>query len=267
MPVSILDTSSWREFRGVPGNTGVNPTTHLAKISDQNGKLHDCYVKLLNPNTPALLCEAVGWTLAQASEVPAVPFASVIFVPLDKLRGCMTLPDWTNGIAECPAWCSEIVAGKSVRQVHKWHFWLARKQCLKSKDVHQIAAMDVWADNRDRNYGNVIRSSTGGYIAIDHETLLHDLLWLPTGTNYAPRSLIEEAKQHLSADDMKQFNIGVAVASNKHASGLARIQNRLQMLIDNMYPNASPILGLTVMKYLDSRATQGWLANEIGVIA
>lgn len=83
----------------------------------------------------------------------------------------------------CPAWCSEVVAGKAVRQIHKMAFFLerAKKTCLLSGDVRKIAAFDKWADLRDRNFGNVIRSSNGGYVAIDHESLLHDLLWLPTG--------------------------------------------------------------------------------------
>lgn len=267
MTVSILDTSAWREYRGVPSNLGVNPTVHLAKITGLNGKMHDCYVKLLNPATPALLCEAAGWILAQACEVPVVAFAAVVFVPLDELRKFIKLPACFDGLAVCPAWCSEIAAGKSVRQVNRWSFWMARRNCLKSKDVRTIAAMDVWADNRDRNYGNVIRSSAGGYIAIDHETLLHDLLWLPTGTCFARRSLIDEANQHLAADDMKKFNVEVAYASHKHASGLGQVRTPLQALIDSMYPDAAPVLGQTILDYLSLRAQTGWLANEIGVIA
>src|ERR1035437_3671629 len=215
MPVPILDSLAWREFRGPSGGSGVNPTTHLAKIADPNGRLHDCYVKLLNSATPALLCESMGWVLAKASEVPVVAFSAIVFVPLDELRKYMSLPSWTNSGTHCPAWCTELVAGKSVRQVHKWTFWLARKNCLKSKNVRAIAALDVWADNRDRNFGNVIRSTAGEYIAIDHESLLHDLLWVPTGTSYARRSLVDEAKQHLSAEDFKRFNVEMAVASEK----------------------------------------------------
>lgn len=267
MPVPILDSSAWREFRGLPTGMGANPTTHLAKIADVKGKLHDCYVKLLDPATPALLCESIGWTLAQASEVPTAQFSAIAFVPLDELRKSVHLPDWTNGHAYCPAWCSEIVAGKSVRQVHKWSFWLARKNCLKSKDVRSIAALDVWADNRDRNYGNVIRSSAGGYIAIDHETLLHDLLWLPVGIAYARRSLHDEAKLHLSENDLKQFNVEMATASKKHWAGLTQIEVPLKNLIDKMYPRDAPILGETVFNYLCQRAQTGWLANQIGVIA
>ncbi|WP_196488520.1 hypothetical protein [Burkholderia cepacia] len=267
MPVPILNSSAWREFRGVPSSAGINPTTHLASVADATGKLHSCYVKLLRPDTPALLCEAIGWALANHVDVPVTSFGAIILVPLDKLRSCMALPQWTNGQSVCAAWCTEIVAGKSVRQVHKWAFWLARKRCLHSKDVRSIAAFDVWADNRDRNFGNVIRSPSGGYIAIDHETLLHDLLWMPTGTSYARRSLVDEAKQHLSSNDLKQFNVELAGASGRHGSGFAVVQDALNQLIDKLYPNAAPALSKTVIEYLSLRSQAGWLANEIGVIA
>lgn len=267
MPVPILDSFAWREFRGVPSSAGINPTTHLASIADATGKLHSCYVKLLKPNTPALLCEAIGWALANPVDVPVTPFGAIVLVPLDRLRDCMPLPTWTNGQSVCAAWCTEIVAGKSVRQVHKWAFWVARKRCLQSKDVRAIASFDVWADNRDRNFGNVIRSPAGGYIAIDHETLLHDLLWMPTGTSYARRSLVDEAKEHLSSEDLKQFNVELAGASSKHGSGLATVQGSLSTFIDNLYPQAAPALSGTVIGYLTLRSQAGWLANEIGVIA
>lgn len=266
MPVPIYNTDAWREFRGVPNSTGINTTVHLAKIADASGKLHDCFVKLLNPSTPALLCETIGWALAHASDVPVVTFAAIVFVPLDELRKSMTLPDWTTGAPVCPAWCSEIVVGESVRQLYTWQSLLALDRCLKSKDTRTIAALDVWTDNRDRNYGNVIRSPGGGYIAIDHETLLHDLLWLPTGTTYARRSLVEEAQQHLSHDDMKKFSAEMANASNKHETGLSAVQSPLASLINSMYPNDAPGLGQTVLEYLDSRAKPGWFANQIGVM-
>ncbi|MFL9908281.1 hypothetical protein [Paraburkholderia sp. RL17-337-BIB-A] len=224
-------------------------------------------MKLLPPNSPALLCEAIGWTLANSADVSVASFGAVVLVPLDKLSKCMPLPPWTNGQTVCAAWCTEIVAGKSVRQVHKWAFWLARKRCLNSKDVRSIAAFDVWTDNRDRNFGNVIRSSSGGYIAIDHETLLHDLLWLPTGMSYELRSLVEEAKKNLSLNEMMQFNVEMAGASVKHSAGLTAVQTQLTSFIDGLFPKAAPGLSGTIIGYLSLRSQAGWLANEIGVIA
>jgi len=195
MSVSILDASAWREFRGKPANAGLNETTHLAKIADASGKLHDCFVKLLPMGGPALLCEALGWLLARKSDVSCQAFGAIVLVPVDELRKCAPLPSKFDAMALCPAWCSEIVAGKSVRQIHKMFYFIARKNCLR-KDARKIAAFDQWSDLRDRNFGNVIQSRKGGYIAIDHESLLHDLLWVVTGCGFEERSLMVEAAKH-----------------------------------------------------------------------
>jgi hypothetical protein len=268
MAVPILSCSAWREFRGVPGSRGVNSTTHLANIADASGKLHSCYVKLLRPDTPALLCEALGWSLAQSVGLPTPAFGAIVLVPLDALRECMTLPAWTDGKAISAAWCSEVVTGASVRQVHKWAFWVAReKRCLLSKEARVMAAFDIWTDNRDRNFGNVIRSPQGRFVAIDHETLLHDLLWVPMGIEYAERSLFEEAKKRLSHDQLKRFTVDVAAAASIHEMSLEIAQASLTELIDKLHPSTVSALSEKVVGYLKVRAKAGWLANDIGVIA
>ena len=138
MSVPILDASAWREYRGKPSSCGINETAHLAKIADTTGKLRDCFVKLLPLTYPSLLGEAIGWLLARASDLSCVPFGAIVIVPLNELRKSTDLPTTFDGMDECPAWCCEIVAGKSLRQIHKWTFWLARRQCLHSKDARKI---------------------------------------------------------------------------------------------------------------------------------
>lgn len=264
----ILAPDAWREFRGTPDRSGVNTTTHLAKIADTTGKLHDCYVKLLTPNKPSLLCEAIGWLLTKSSEIPSPAFSAIVLVPVAELRKAgMILPDPIASWETCPAWCSEIVSGKAVRQVHKWIFWIARKNCLKSRDARSIAALDAWADNRDRNYGNVIRSADGGYVSIDHETLLHDLLWLPTGVCYERRSLLEEARLHLSSEELKRFQVEMASASNTHAEGLAEASSDIADIISALYPAHADQLKADIFTYLNERSQKGWLANQMGIIA
>lgn len=268
MRLPILDSLAWREFRGTPGHSGLNTTTHLAKIADTTGKLHDCYVKLLAPNRPSLLCEAIGWLLTQSIGVPSTTFGAIVLVPVSELlKTGMALPDPIGDWETCPAWCSEIVSGKSVRQVHKWAFWLARKNCLRSKDTRHIAALDVWADNRDRNYGNVIRSTDGGYVSIDHETLLHDLLWRPTGICFEPRSLLAEAEQHLSSEELKRFHVEMVAASNSHATGLLDADSDITDIISALYPAHAAQLKESIFAYLNERSQAGWLASQMGIIA
>ncbi|AMM13076.1 hypothetical protein AX768_02070 [Burkholderia sp. PAMC 28687] len=267
MSVPILDTSAWREFRGKPSSAGANETVHLAKIADSTGKLRDCFVKLLPLNYPSLLGEAIGWLLARSSDVSCVSFAAIVLVPLSELRKSLILPAAFDAMHECPAWCCEIVAGKSLRQINKWAFWLARRNCLLSKDARKIASFDVWTDLRDRNFGNVIRAPGGGYISIDHETILHDLLWPPSGRIFQPRSLLAEAKQHLTVTQFQRFQVEMADAAQKHAEGLAAVRADLADIVNKIYPNLAATLVPAALAALDQRAQAGWLANELGVVA
>lgn len=266
--VPILDSSAWREFRGVPASAGINPTTHLAKVADPSGRLRDCFVKLL-PRGPALLCEALGWTLARASGVPCPNFGAVVIVPLTELRKNVSLPPELDGEAFWPAWCSEIVGGKSLKQVHKWEFFFARKNLFRSQDARKIAAFDKWTDLRDRNFGNVIRSAKGGYVAIDHETLLHDLLWVPVGTTWAERCLTVEAGKALSDTDFKRFQVDMAHAANGHAAALASVQGDLDAIIAKLVtgPAAIDQLSQSISLALSERSQPGWLASLLKVIA
>ena len=267
MSVPILDASAWREFRGKPANAGLNETTHLAKIADASGKLHDCFVKLLPMDGPALLCEALGWLLARKSDVSCPAFGAIVLVPVDELRKCTPLPSKFDGMGLCPAWCSGIVAGKSVRQIHKMFYFIARKNCLRSKDARKIAAFDQWSDLRDRNFGNVIQSSKGGYVAIDHESLLHDLLWAPTGDGFEERSLMVEARNVLSATDFQRFQVDMASAANGHAQALVDAKADLADIIAKLIPEHAPTATRAIMQTLDQRAQSGWLSNILGVIA
>lgn len=267
MSIPILDVSAWREFRGTPGDSGrnLNQTTHLAKIEDGSGKLRDCYVKLLPLQYPALLGEAIGWLLGRSSGVTCVNFAAILLVPLEHLRKNIELPSEFDGIDVCPAWCSE-VAGEPVRQINSWSFWWSRRNCLRSKDARAIAAFDQWTDLRDRHFGNVIRGAGGNYVSIDHETILHDLLWLPTGRTYAPRSLLEVAQRHMSEKEFLRFQVEMVSASKKHAHGLAAASADIADVTQKIYPKAGRLVQ-EILDMLNERSQSAWLGDKMGVIA
>jgi hypothetical protein len=266
MSVLILDQSAWREFRGVPPSQGINPTTHLARIADPAGKLHDCFVKLLSPRTPALLCEALGWMLAQASDVPSPKFGAIVLLPLAGLRKQVALPPVYDGMAVCPAWCSEVVAGDTVKQVHKMSFMIAQGNCLRSKDARKIAAFDKWTDVRDRHFGNVIRAAEGGYVAIDHETLLHDTLWVGVGS-WGEHSLLIEAQKRLTPKEFKRFRADMELAAKGHAKALVDATAAISDLIGKLFPAEAVAKTAKVMDVLSERSKAGWLTATLGVTA
>lgn len=265
--IPILDASAWLEFRGVPASAGINPTTHLAKVIDPAGKLRDCFVKLMMPG-PALLCEALGWTLAQASGVSCPAFGAILLVPVKELRKSVALPRELDGATLWPAWCSEIVRGKSVRQVHKWAFFFAKRNLFRSQDARKIAAFDKWTDLRDRNFGNVIRLPKGGYAAIDHETLLHDLLWLPMGVQWEERCLMVEADKALSNVDFKRFQVDMAQAAKGHGAALAAVQGEVDALVARLVtvPAAAAQLSQNISSALVQRSAPTWMADQLQVI-
>ncbi|QJE02499.1 hypothetical protein HH212_22810 [Massilia forsythiae] len=267
MKLEILGPSAWREYRGKPTSSGINETTHLAKIGDAQGRLRDCFVKLLPPQTPALLCEAIGWLLARAAAVPCPDFAAIVLVPVDALRQHGPLPSEYDKASLAPAWCSEIVAGNSVRQVHKMKFFLARSACLRSKDARKIAAFDQWSDLRDRNFGNVIHSSKGGYVAIDHETLLHDLLWLRCGMSWEERSLLENARSALAGADFQRFQLDMAAAAASHGAALVDAEADIEETLSRLFPAQGPELFSEITALLRERSAPGWMADNLKVIA
>lgn len=267
MGIAVLDSSAWREFRGHARNCGWNKTTHLAVISDHSGGLHNCFVKLLPINEPGLLGEAIGWLLAKASGVPCVAFAAIVMVPLDHLRKNISLPSEYDGMTECPAWCSEVIRGKTVLQINQWAFLINRRNCLESVDSRKIAAFDVWTDLKDRNFGNVIRSSKGGYVALDHESILHDLLSVPFGLTFELRSLMEEARKHLSPKNFQRFQVDMAKSAELHESGISSTQSDIVGIIDTIYPAFPAPMKTAILAYLATQSQTGWLAKKIGVIA
>lgn len=268
MTLLVLESSAWREFRGVLGSAGNrNGTAHFAKIADPTGELHDCFVKLLPTNEPALLCEAIGWLLAKAAGVPCPHFAAIVLVPVEELRKHMELPAEMTSSEVCPAWCCDLVPGKTVRQVHKWAYFLAVRKCLRSKDVRKIAAFDYWSDLRDRNFGNVIRASSGGYVAIDHETILHDLLWKLANRRFEPRSLLLEAQKALTTGELKDFHLDMAIASESHSDAISAAEPEIKRVFELIYPQLAELLLPQVTRMLSQRGQRGWLASEVGVIA
>lgn len=263
MTVPILNTDAWREFRGAPPSPGINQTTHLAKIADGTGRLHDCFVKLTMPNTPALLCEAAGWLLAKASGVACPPFVAIVLLPLDELRKYMALPLEYNGMATYPAWCSEVVSGKSVRQIQTMGYAVAHQNCLRTKDARMIASFDQWSDLRDRNFGNVIQSTKGRCIAIDHETLLHDLVWTGVG-EWEEWSLLEEASKALSPADFRRFQVDMAQAAIAHANALVASRADVAVVAEQLHPGHR--LGQVIEQWLALRAQPGWMSDKLKVI-
>jgi len=190
--VPMLDASAWREYRGQPGKATAN-STHIAVVADDAGVERICFVKLAPKlDKPSLLCEALGWVLAGHAGLRRAEFGAIILVDKGRLAKSQPLT------IECaafqgefiPAWCSEAIPGNSVLSHAKspskpgMQFITEHKTFLNSNDARKFAAFDQWTGLRDRNMGNVLRHKAGGYASIDHETMLHDILWVSSDFNH-----------------------------------------------------------------------------------
>ncbi|MHB8983525.1 hypothetical protein [Thiobacillus sp.] len=186
---------------------------------------------------------------------------------MDKLRESLELPPEFDHIDQCPAWCCE-VAGKAVKQVNKWAYWVSRRNCLNSKDAQKIAAFDQWTDLRDRHFGNVLRGAGGTYISIDHETILYEALWVKrTGRRFDLNSLLESAKEGLSPEKFLRFKVEMVNAADKHAPGLAAVWGDIAAIINTIYPRDNGGLVADIWYALNLRSQENWLADELGVMA
>lgn len=268
--ITILPSGAWREFRGVPPRSGLNTTGHFALISDGSGDERKCFLKLINlERSPGLLCEGLGWIFARSAGVRVPEFATIVMVPLDRIRLSVSLPPWLDDYSEYPAWCVEAVDGKSLAEISKWIFLLRRRQCLSSKDTPTLASFDIWADNRDRNFGNVIRTKKGEYIAIDHEALLHDLVVQGMyGIKYEERSLLKEAGKHMESAKFQRFQYDVVSAAHKHESALQSVVQAAGQYVFNITtsPADGSALWQSIYNYLYLRAQVGWMSNFMGMI-
>lgn len=269
--VPMLDASAWREYRGQPGKATAN-STHIALVADDAGVERLCFVKLTpSLDKPTLLCEALGWVLAGHAGLRRSEFGAIILVEKARLAKSQQLT------AECaafqgdfiPAWCSEAIPGNSVLSHAKspskpgMQFIIEHKTFLNSNDSRKFAAFDQWTGLRDRNMGNVIRHKAGGYASIDHETMLHDILWVSSIFNH--NCLVKHAENALDSKRVKAFKTDMTRAAAGHAGALASAKTELDALLNMLMPGATAEHA-AAMSFLAARSQRGWLAAELGVL-
>jgi len=269
--VPMLDASAWREYRGQPGKATAN-SVHIAVVADDAGVERICFVKLAPKlDNPTLLCEALGWVLAGHAGVRRSEFGAIILV--DKARLAKSQPL----TAECaafsgefiPAWCTEAIPGNSVLSHAKspskpgMQFITEHKTFLNSNDARKFAAFDQWTGLRDRNMGNVVRHNAGGYASIDHETMLHDILWVSSDFNH--NCLVKHAEKVLDTKRVKAFKADMTRAAAGHAGALAGAQAELNALLNLLMPGAAAGHAAAI-SFLSDRSKRGWLAGELGIL-
>jgi hypothetical protein len=111
--------------------------------------------------------------------------------------------------------------------------------------------------------GNIIRRKAGGYASIDHETMLHDILWIFSDFNH--NCLVKHAEKALDSKRAKTFKAEMTRAAAGHAGALASAQGELKALLNLFLPGAAAD-HVAAMDFLADRSQRGWLAGELGVL-
>jgi hypothetical protein len=111
--------------------------------------------------------------------------------------------------------------------------------------------------------GNVIRHKSGGYASIDHETLLHDILWVSSDYNH--NCLVMQAEKALDPKRAKAFKAEMTRAAGGHSGALANAQAEVNALLNLLLPGAAAEHAAATA-FLTARSQRGWLASELGVL-
>jgi hypothetical protein len=135
---------------------------------------------------------------------------------------------------------------------------------LHSKDARNMASFDAWSDHQDRNAGNMIRRPDGTYASIDHETVLHSILWVQNGTTLKPRSILSSAQKEMATAEYNKFLQDVIGASHEHAGMLSASKSDIEGAIKLLIPALAPSLCVQVTDMLEARSQSGWLAAQFG---
>lgn len=264
----ILPSSAWLEYRGRPNAHGQNLTTHQALVVAPNGQEHRCFVKFSPPGNPMPLTEAIGWSIAEALDLPRPKFAALVMVPLSRLRPHLKLDQHWMPHQEVLGFCCSTVDGKHLTGRWKWLAALRKSKAFKHQDVARIAAFDTWVENQDRHSGNLLKTPEGGYTPIDNEAILHSTIWADIGIQYAHNSLRQEAWQLLKRPSYTKFESGMVMASDHHTPAFQRAWPHVDSLMQRLVPDPTmqQHWRLSVESFLGTRAAPGWLATELGQI-
>ncbi|WP_417471836.1 hypothetical protein [Luteimonas mephitis] len=185
--IQTLAPSAYGGFLESVGD-GDDAVTHkaLVKFHDTDSAV-DSYVKVycVRAAPKGLVNELIGFSLARSGGLLTPPRAAILllddeqaaFLPKD-MELLRTVDD------HVVSWCVQSLAGKTPKQsfnlaADKSHALRSMQQDFKKwKELPDVATLDAWLLNEDRNLGNVIRVSEGRYAVIDHGRVCTGNSWV-----------------------------------------------------------------------------------------
>lgn len=227
--IPILSKDAYRgAIRVVSQGVG---NTHIAKITDENGKKREVYASMYPQKTHprSLVNEITAYLLASKMNLPTPPKAWIVFAPITDLIKIYPNTTFNPNQSDFPLWCTSKISGKSAKTIYTTVTSSLLKDLANWKSMPDVIAFDEWTANIDRNIGNLIRTSKSNYIIIDNEDIA-------TGRNWTEKTL-----NPLSQSDNKLVNI---LFGNSGAISLP-IKNKMVLSAEDhsdTFTSASPKL-------------------------
>lgn len=240
--------------------------THIALI-DFDGHRAPAYVKIDRQGHANLFNEALGYAACRLLNVPAPAYAAIVDVLPQQLLKLSNVPDWVKAYrGPLKAWVSEDMASDSLAQLFRsgadnTALWRA---VLKSVSGAQIAALDEFLANGDRNDGNLLYLSSKRFAAIDHGWALSKPYWHRFGiTDIDQSNIRRQAEELLAGKDLDNFLSAMTLSADRHFDCWKSLRNVIQALL----PYAPPgDMKDEVIPFLEPRTARAWMAERLGQI-
>ena len=213
---------------------GRDAFTHKALIKYHDvDKVIDSYVKIYCQNVApkGLVNELIGYTLAKRSGL-SVPYRAAVLL-LNSEQAAFLPPKIAplqSSQGHVVAWCVQSLGGKTPYQAYNYAdnpseaLATIREDFKKWKELPEVASLDAWLLNEDRNLGNLVRLGKGRYALIDHGRVCTGRDWMPP----LERSRMAHTNKlaHIAWDDPdlakapKSFHVPLVESFNQHSQSL-----------------------------------------------
>lgn len=240
--------------------------THIANV-DFAGHVAPAYVKIDDPSFAYLFNEALGYLACKALDILTPTHAAILDIDPMQLSGIEGVPSWAyNSSVPLRAWATEDMGSESIAQLYRAgndadELW---RKVLATEHGKQIAAIDEFLANADRNSGNILHVSARRFAAIDHGCLLGGCSWPRLGINDVSESdVLKKARELLEQKPLKEFESSMAHRASKHNEGWQSIREVVRKLLRYAPESGSRD---DVLSFLDGRVSPSWMTDRLGLI-
>lgn len=185
--IQTLGPSAYGGFMELVGD-GADATTHKALVHfyDTDSAV-DSYVKIYCAKVApkGLVNELVGYALAKAGGLLTPPRAAVLLLDSEQTQFLPSgVEPLRNAEGHVVSWCVQSLGGHTPKQSYQLSVEKAAALTAILQDLRKwsefpdVATLDAWLLNEDRNLGNLVRIRAGRYAIIDHGRALTGNSWV-----------------------------------------------------------------------------------------